>query len=147
MSGVLLWVVCPKENASFSSLFSFIPRNGMQRRFKPGSRLKFSTGFSAVRNAVANPSISSEERVYEVVLRQAALVREQKRDRALDLKKPVGTDGMVNWDLLNGAYDRCGEVCAEYAKTFYLGTFSFLPLLSPAIIPISVTVLVYMFSH
>ncbi|KAL6328928.1 hypothetical protein AAG906_007218 [Vitis piasezkii] len=127
MSGVLLWVVCPKENASFSSLFSFIPRNGMQRRFKPGSRLKFSTGFSAVGNAVANPSISSEERVYEVVLRQAALVREQKRDRALDLKKPVETDGVVNWDLLNGAYDRCGEVCAEYAKTFYLGTLLMTP--------------------
>lgn len=132
MSGVLLWVVSPKETASIfsSSLFSFIPRNGIQRRVHLGnSRLKFPTGFSAAAaaHAIANPSRSSEEKVYEVVLKQAALVRElSKRDNsngALDLKKAVENDGMMNWDLLNVAYDRCGEVCAEYAKTFYLGTF------------------------
>ena len=134
MSGVLLWVVSPKENASLfsSSPFSFIPRNGIQKRLQISSRLKFPTGFSAAANAVANPSRSSEERVYEVVLKQAALVREQKRDdRALDFKKNVDRDGMMNWDLLNVAYDRCGEVCAEYAKTFYLGTFPHFCLCSP----------------
>ncbi|KAG2630911.1 hypothetical protein PVAP13_3KG557150 [Panicum virgatum] len=31
-------------------------------------------------------------------------------------------EGLRGWGLLGDAYDRCGEVCAEYAKTFYLGT-------------------------
>ena len=63
-----------------------------------------------------------------LVLKQAALVRERKKpeEKSLDLNLPIKTDGTTNWDLLNEAYDRCGEVCAEYAKTFYLGTFSFL---------------------
>ncbi|KAH0983759.1 hypothetical protein GBA52_010936 [Prunus armeniaca] len=67
--------------------------------------------------------------VYEVVLKQAALVREQSRvkERALDLDERIETDGLSNWDLLNQAYDRCGEVCAEYAKTFYLGTLLMTP--------------------
>lgn len=66
---------------------------------------------------------SSEERVYEVVLKQAALVREE---RPLDFKTTSSSSdyGMSSsWDLLNEAYDRCGEVCAEYAKTFYLGMY------------------------
>lgn len=66
---------------------------------------------------------SSEERVYEVVLKQAALVREE---RPLDFKTSSSSSdyGMSSsWDLLNEAYDRCGEVCAEYAKTFYLGMY------------------------
>jgi phytoene synthase len=67
------------------------------------------------------------ERVYEVVLKQAALVREQRGESSLNLKKPIETDGMADWNLLNEAYERCGEVCAEYAKTFYLGTSTFSP--------------------
>lgn len=46
------------------------------------SRLKFSTGVFAtasLSSVVANPPRSSEERVYEVVLKQAALVKEQKK--------------------------------------------------------------------
>lgn len=80
-----------------------------------------------------NPSRSSEERVYEVVVKQAALVRElRKESSALDLEKPNETDdGTIDY-LLNEAYERCGEVCAEYAKTFYLGTLPHLFLsLSP----------------
>ncbi|KAA8526190.1 hypothetical protein F0562_008071 [Nyssa sinensis] len=94
-----------------------------QRRFKVCSRLNLSTGVSTFSSAVAHPSRSSEERVYEVVLKQAALVREQREESALDLKA-AESDGisMTDGDLLNEAYDRCGEVCAEYAKTFYLGT-------------------------
>jgi phytoene synthase len=74
---------------------------------------------------VANPPRSSEEKVYEVVLKQAALVREQKKERISDVV--AGNDqaeSMTRGDLLNGAYNRCGDVCAEYAKTFYLGICS-----------------------
>lgn len=96
------------------------------------TRLSFSTGVLAYSGAVAHPSRSSEEKVYEVVLRQAALVKEQSthKKKALDLNKPVEPDTLTNRDLLNEAYDRCGEVCAEYAKTFYLGTGSFASTLS-----------------
>lgn len=92
--------------------------------------MKFSTGVSAV---AANPVRTSEERVYQVVLKQAALVREDKRSTtalSLDTKRTGSKSldksenhdvGMKSWNLLNEAYDRCGEVCAEYAKTFYLG--------------------------
>lgn len=92
--------------------------------------MKFSTGVSAV---AANPVRTSEERVYEVVLKQAALVREEKEStkglysdtkrtgsKSSDTSENDGV-GMKSWNLLNEAYDRCGEVCAEYAKTFYLG--------------------------
>ncbi|XP_041005696.1 phytoene synthase 2, chloroplastic-like [Juglans microcarpa x Juglans regia] len=117
----ILWVVCPKENAQ--SLLSLIPRNGRRKRCKFNSR----QSLSAYSNAVANPSRSSEERVYEVVLKQAALVRELRKESALDLGKPIETDGTTDWNLLNEAYERCGEVCAEYAKTFYLGTLLMTP--------------------
>jgi hypothetical protein len=120
MTAVLLWVVCPVENAQ--PLLSLVPRNGRRGR----SCKLSSTGVSAAcSSAVAHPSRSSEERVYEVVLKQAALVKEQRGESALDLKKPIESDGMADWNLLNEAYQRCGEVCAEYAKTFYLGTSTF----------------------
>ncbi|PON89692.1 Squalene/phytoene synthase [Trema orientale] len=131
MSGVVLWVVCPKENAN--SLLSLVPRNGGPKRSKMCSKLSFSSGVWAYSGTVANPARSSEEKVYEVVLKQAALVREQRRpkekekEKALGLNQPIQTDGTTNWDLLNEAYDRCGEVCAEYAKTFYLGTMLMTP--------------------
>ncbi|KAG9439477.1 hypothetical protein H6P81_019642 [Aristolochia fimbriata] len=80
-------------------------------------------GCSVSASMVAAPYRSSEEMVYEVVLKQAALVREQRRtgnDRAL-------ADVFKDRNMLNEAYDRCGEVCAEYAKTFYLGTLLMTP--------------------
>ncbi|XP_050249410.1 phytoene synthase 2, chloroplastic-like [Quercus robur] len=131
MSAVLLWVVCPKENAH--SLLSLVPRNCCtQRRCSSSNKLlsskpSLSSGVAAYSSAVANPSRSSEERVYEVVLKQAALVREQRGESALGLKKPIETDCTTDWNLLNDAYERCGEVCAEYAKTFYLGTLLMTP--------------------
>ncbi|KAE8659478.1 Phytoene synthase [Hibiscus syriacus] len=120
MAGVILWMVCPKGNAT--ALLSLIPRGGK----KPKKR-SF-RGVSAISGAVANPVRSSEQRVYDVVLKQAALVKEQRGKKALDLEKTSEkTDGFTDWDLLNEAYDRCGEVCAEYAKTFYLGTLLMTP--------------------
>jgi phytoene synthase len=81
-------------------------------------RIRFGSGGAVA----AEPSRSSEERVYEVVLKQASLVREVKRgvNIEFDLEKTIEGD-FSNGDVLNSAYDRCGEVCAEYAKTFYLG--------------------------
>lgn len=62
--------------------------------------------------------------MYEVVLRQAALVKTaapQRTTRWAEEEKKEEEEGVVGWGLLGDAYDRCGEVCAEYAKTFYLG--------------------------
>ena len=125
MSGVLLWVSCaPKENAN--SLFGAVCGR-IGRTIQRKCRIQRICAVSSA-GAVADPSRSSEERVYEVVLRQAALVRvreQKKKDttkRALDLhNKPIELGDFSHVDLLNAAYDRCGEVCAEYAKTFYLG--------------------------
>ncbi|KAL9225047.1 hypothetical protein vseg_001017 [Gypsophila vaccaria] len=70
----------------------------------------------------------SEQRVYDVVLKQAALVNRELRlmdGRDLDVKPDFFVPGTLS--LLAEAYDRCGEVCAEYAKTFYLGTLLMTP--------------------
>ncbi|KAG5222733.1 phytoene synthase [Salix suchowensis] len=125
MAGAMLRVICPTENASFAAptLFSLVPKNGSQVRGYSTvcSRLKFSTGVSAaasLSSLVANPPGSSEKKVYEVVLKQAALVKEQKKEKILDYD---------SWGSAKWAYNRCGEVCAEYAKTFYLGTLLMTP--------------------
>lgn len=127
MSGVLLWVVGPKGNAA--SLLNLEPRASKKQRrprlYPAGVRVV--SVVSAISSSVASPSRSSVERVYEVVLKQAALVREQRQEEALDVKKPEEAEGLTGGDLLNEAYERCGEVCAEYAKTFYLGTLLMTP--------------------
>ncbi|XP_042495399.1 phytoene synthase 2, chloroplastic-like [Macadamia integrifolia] len=90
-----------------------------------------STGnFPVISSMIANPAgeiaVSSEQKVYDVVLKQAALVNKQLRSKqVLDVKPDMVVPGTLN--LLNEAYDRCGEVCAEYAKTFYLGTLLMTP--------------------
>ncbi|XP_077246985.1 phytoene synthase 2, chloroplastic-like [Tasmannia lanceolata] len=86
--------------------------------------------FPIVSSLIANPSgeivVSSEQKVYDVVLKQAALVKDQMRSKGtLDVKPDMVVPGTLH--LLNEAYDRCGEVCAEYAKTFYLGTLLMTP--------------------
>jgi len=100
------------------------------KRSSSSSLMSCRRGSSVVSSSlVASPAageitLSSEEKVYNVVLKQAALVNKQLRDLD-DLKKPQDivlpgtTTGSLS--LLGEAYDRCGEVCAEYAKTFYLG--------------------------
>ncbi|KAM3698943.1 hypothetical protein ACJW31_06G224800 [Castanea mollissima] len=125
MSAVLC-VVCPKENAH--SLLSLMPRNYCRcSSNKLSSKLSFSSGVTAHSSAVANPSRSAEERVYEMVLKQADLMREHRRKTAMDLEKPIENDGNTNWNRLNEAFERCREVTAEYAKTFYLGTLLLTP--------------------
>ncbi|KAF9664159.1 hypothetical protein SADUNF_Sadunf17G0127100 [Salix dunnii] len=77
-------------------------------------------------NAGEMTVLSSEEMVYNVVLKQAALVKKALKSRGdLDVKPDVVLPGTLS--LLSEAYDRCGEVCAEYAKTFYLGTLLMTP--------------------
>ena len=59
--------------------------------------------------------MTAEERVFEAVVKEAAKV---ERVSLADVKPytPISTP-----ELMLEAYDRCGEVCGEYAKTFYLG--------------------------
>ncbi|XP_020591794.1 phytoene synthase 2, chloroplastic-like [Phalaenopsis equestris] len=67
---------------------------------------------------------TSQEMIHEAVIKQAALARENFRwnriaaadAAAVELSTPA------NSNMLNVAYERCGEVCKEFAKTFYLGT-------------------------
>jgi phytoene synthase len=94
-----------------------------------GSGLESGSNFPVLSSMVANPAeemaISSEQKVYNVVLKQAALVKKQLSSSGdLDVKPDIFLPGTLS--LLNEAYDRCGEVCAEYAKTFYLGEPSLL---------------------
>lgn len=95
-----------------------------------GSGLESGSNFSVLSSMVANPAgemaISSEQKVYNVVLKQAALVEKQLRTSGdLDVNPDIVLPGTLS--LLSEAYDRCGEVCAEYAKTFYLGTLLMTP--------------------
>ncbi|CAF2344031.1 unnamed protein product [Brassica rapa subsp. narinosa] len=85
---------------------------------------------SVVASHAGEIALSSEEKVYNVVLRQAALVNKQLRSTSPeldDVKKPQDIVLPGSLSLLGEAYDRCGEVCAEYAKTFYLGTLLMTP--------------------
>lgn len=73
--------------------------------------------------AAAAAAVPSEQRVHDVVLKQAALAAaapEMRRPAQLAERERVAGG-------LNAAFDRCGEVCKEYAKTFYLGKKKFLP--------------------
>lgn len=146
----LLWVVTPSTEVynGFGVTESFVGRsflNGRSKRISSKkqescnswtynfAKQKKRAGFPVLSSMVANPTgelvLSSEQRVYDVVLKQAALVNRELRSREdldFDVKPDITVPG--NLSLLNEAYDRCGEVCAEYAKTFYLGT----QLMTPA---------------
>ncbi|XP_027770651.1 phytoene synthase 2, chloroplastic isoform X2 [Solanum pennellii] len=128
-----------------SSRFPSRDRNSMWKgRFKKGGRQGWNFGslnadlrysclgrsrtengrsFSVQSSLVASPAgemaVSSEKKVYEVVLKQAALVKRHLISTDdIEVKPEIVLPG--NLGLLSEAYDRCGEVCAEYAKTFYL---------------------------
>lgn len=66
--------------------------------------------------------ISSEQKVYDVVLKQAALLKRQLRPHAPPLLDVRPKELEMPRNGLKEAYDRCGGICEEYAKTFYLGT-------------------------
>nr|QQR34446.1 chromoplast bifunctional 15-cis-phytoene synthase [Capsicum annuum] len=156
MSVALLWVVSPCDfsngtgflvsvregNRIFDSsgrrnlaCNERIKRGGGKQRWSFGSYLggaqtgsgrKFSVRSAIVATPAGEMTMSSERMVYDVVLRQAALVKRQLRSTdELDVKKDIPIPGTLG--LLSEAYDRCSEVCAEYAKTFYLGTMLMTP--------------------
>ncbi|GAV61747.1 SQS_PSY domain-containing protein [Cephalotus follicularis] len=88
------------------------------------SGLESGSNFPVILSMIASPAgemaVSSEQKVYDVVLKQAALVKRQSRPIGdLDVKPDIVLPGTLS--LLSEASDRCGEICAEYAKTFYLG--------------------------
>ncbi|MCO5550462.1 hypothetical protein L7F22_003949 [Adiantum nelumboides] len=69
---------------------------------------------------------TSKQRVFDVVLKQAAVVNRRIQEKQ-PLKKDIKPESMATSDplgVLNEAYLRCGEVCEEYAKTFYLWNFN-----------------------
>ncbi|KAI5683812.1 hypothetical protein M9H77_05040 [Catharanthus roseus] len=89
-------------------------------------RAKFSVFSSIVATPAGEMRMTSEQKVYDVVLKQAALVnRRLGSTSSLEVKPDIVLPGSLT--VLSDAYDRCGEVCAEYAKTFYLGTMLMTP--------------------
>nr|QOJ43199.1 chloroplast 15-cis-phytoene synthase [Solanum lycopersicum] len=144
MSVALLWVVSPCDVSNGTSFMESV-REGNRffdssrhrnlvsnERINRGGGKQTNNGrkFSVRPAILATPSgertMTSEQIVYDVVLRQAALVKRQLRStNELEVKPDIPIPG--NLGLLSEAYDRCGEVCAEYAKTFNLGTMLMTP--------------------
>nr|QOJ43190.1 chloroplast 15-cis-phytoene synthase [Solanum lycopersicum] len=144
MSVALLWVVSPCDVSNGTSFMESV-REGNRffdssrhrnlvsnERINRGGGKQTNNGRKfSVRSAIlATPSgertMTSEQMVYDVVLRQAALVKRRLRStNELEVKPDIPIPG--NLGLLSEAYDRCGEVCAEYAKTFNLGTMLMTP--------------------
>ncbi|KAF9589856.1 hypothetical protein IFM89_028791 [Coptis chinensis] len=100
-------IVSPKESLSCVLRFEGVGLNLRNKR-RGCSFVNFSPGYSVLRSEVVR---TSEEKVYEVVLKQAALVGEEKllKRRSLDHRTEDAADAMTNPNLLNEAYDRCGE--------------------------------------
>ncbi|KAA3458405.1 phytoene synthase 2, chloroplastic [Gossypium australe] len=148
MSLKLLWFVSSQSNLGFlhgnrslpcpNLLFQHRAGKGKNQRWKPHfyslrTHVPGSEGLRrgkvkvtvvstmAATSSAGEIAMSSEEKVYNVVLKQAALVNKQLRSPRVDVVVPG------DLSLLNEAYDRCGEICAEYAKTFYLGTLLMTP--------------------
>ncbi|XP_057724830.1 phytoene synthase 2, chloroplastic-like [Arachis stenosperma] len=117
---VVVWVSCGSKLENITTTTH--QRSVVKCSNNNNDKIRFtsigSCAISSAAVAASLPSRSSEEKVYEVVLKQAALVREQRKRRTIE----IDDDFMTNLDLLNAAYNRCGQVCAEYAKTFFLGT-------------------------
>lgn len=65
---------------------------------------------------------SAEQRIFESVVKEAAAEEKDQQKRMSLLSLQQASAFPVSQELLNEGYERCGEVCAEYAKTFYLGT-------------------------
>eukprot|EP00897_Mesotaenium_endlicherianum_P010517 jgi/Mesen1/9494/ME000063S08944 len=88
-----------------------------ERGASPTVRLNVQTGATSDSNILKQ---SCEERIFEVVVKQAAAA--QREAMAEHGVRSQAAPLAVDPELLNEAYARCEEVCAEYAKTFYLGT-------------------------
>ncbi|XP_042502024.1 phytoene synthase 2, chloroplastic-like [Macadamia integrifolia] len=81
---------------------------------------------SLVANSAEEVAISSEQKVYGMVLKQIALVNKQLQSKqVLDVKPDIVVPGTLS--LLDEAYERCRQVCAVHSKTYYLGTLLMTP--------------------
>ncbi|TVU07523.1 hypothetical protein EJB05_40881 [Eragrostis curvula] len=90
---------------------------------EPGEAGRRSAVYSSLAvNPAGEAVISSEQKVYDVVLKQAALLKRQLRTQTPPLLDVRPQDLEIPRNGLKEAYNRCGEICEEYAKTFYLGT-------------------------
>ena len=88
----------------------------------PGEIARTSPVYSSLTVTPAGEAvISSEQKVYDVVLKQAALLKRHLRPQPHTVPI-VPKDLDLPRNGLKQAYHRCGEICEEYAKTFYLGT-------------------------
>ncbi|KAH9288043.1 hypothetical protein KI387_032160, partial [Taxus chinensis] len=65
-------------------------------------------------------ALSSGQVVYDSVMKQAAMLKRKTKSGLLDVKPDLVPSGTKQ--ILNEAYERCGEICLEYGKHFYLGT-------------------------
>ncbi|KAG6546836.1 hypothetical protein Mapa_011689 [Marchantia paleacea] len=68
------------------------------------------------------PMLSVEQKVSDVVAKQASMLDEHEQQQQRKGMVEHAGSSITQSELLRDAYDRCGEVCAEYAKTFNLGT-------------------------
>ncbi|XP_024364025.1 phytoene synthase 2, chloroplastic [Physcomitrium patens] len=108
-----------------SSSVLMVPRAVLSQRQEASSRASARAQSSLLTEPLDRNFQSAEQRVHEAVAKQVAIVeKEQSRSsqnpKFVDVRPdltPVST-----LEMLEEAYTRCGEVCAEYAKTFYLGT-------------------------
>ncbi|KAL8166693.1 hypothetical protein V2J09_008192 [Rumex salicifolius] len=143
MSSAILWIVSPTSELYNGSLdypsklkFRTQSSNGRLRKNKlspccskvnkQNRSAEFPVHSSVATNPVGEMDVSTEQKVYDVVVKQAALVNRQLRSKNdLYVKPEIVPPGTST--LMIDAYDRCGQVCAEYAKTFYLGTLLMTP--------------------
>ncbi|KAK8954375.1 hypothetical protein KSP39_PZI002942 [Platanthera zijinensis] len=65
--------------------------------------------------------------IHDAVIKNAVLAGENYRLNTRTRTSSPEISTPASWNMLRDAYDRCGEVCAEYAKTFYLGTMLMTP--------------------
>lgn len=105
------WMLC-------SLRYGCLGLDGPSRASQPAGAVYSSLAVNPAGEAAV---ISSEQKVYDVVIKQAALLKRQLRTPPVLDVRPQDMD-MMPRNGLKEAYDRCGEICEEYAKTFYLGT-------------------------
>eukprot|EP00850_Spirogloea_muscicola_P013996 SM000098S25076 [mRNA] locus=s98:6611:8845:- [translate_table: standard] len=76
--------------------------------------------------SAGGPQLTMEQRIFETVVKPAAQADLEAQQRLGDGSVAGASSAsllpITSDEIMQEAYARCGEVCAEYAKTFYLGT-------------------------
>eukprot|EP00899_Mesostigma_viride_P002478 jgi/Mesvir1/12230/Mv00452-RA.1 len=76
---------------------------------------------SATKPADGQATTTAQERIRNMVVAHAAEIMQDLQNGAMPMQA-LPTYDPAHQAMLDRAYERCGIVCAEYAKTFYLGT-------------------------